>query len=250
MVLVASFAFSNSIRASGRPWDRFPCWLLLGECKHRGRVTDQADRRFDARLPACASRRPGRYQLASPPLHFGVVSVTGDCQNDIMISIGVNVKSQDIYMAAVTPPSLDGRAADAVHGASGRVTPSTNLKGAAQLLDLKVRVQADLREWGASHVSLLGTGKHANWVYSHAQNRILSISAIMYACAEENIEFSVVKPGDAGRAVLSPKLDNIDLELFGLDAKPTYWTTGLSDAFAAAAVKVGRLGQGSKGSEN
>lgn len=146
-------------------------------------------------------------------------------------------------MAAVTPPSVDGRSADAVQGACGRISPSTNLMGAAQLLDLKVRVQADLREWGASRVALLGTGKHANWVYSQAQNRILSISAVMYACAEEDIEFFVVKPGDAGRAVLSPRLDNIDPGLFGLHSKPTYWTTGLGDAFAAAAFKVGRLSQ-------
>lgn len=144
-------------------------------------------------------------------------------------------------MAAVGLPTIGGRAADAVEGASGKISPSQNLKGAAQLLDLKNRVQADLRDWGVSSVALLETGKHSQWVYSQAQSRVLSISAVMYACAEENVEFFVIRPGDAGRLVRSPKLDKISPELFGLGIKPTYWTTGLGEAFAAAAVKISRL---------
>lgn len=158
-----------------------------------------------------------------------------------MISVGISVKSIDIFMAAVGVPTMDGRVANAVDGASGKISPSQNLKGAEQLLDLKNRVQADLRDWGVSSVGLLETGKHSNWIYSQAQSRVLSISAVMYACAEENIGFFVVKPGDAGRQVLSPKLDAIRPELFGLGSKPTYWTTGLGEAFAAAAVRINRL---------
>lgn len=158
-----------------------------------------------------------------------------------MISMGVNVKSNDIFMAAVGMPTAEGRAADALEGASGKISPSQNLKGAAQLLDLKNRVQADLRDWDVASVGLLETGKHSQWVYSQAQSRILSISAVMYACAEENVEFFVVKPNNVGRLVLSPKLDKINPELFGLDSKPTYWTTGLGEAFAAALVKIDQL---------
>lgn len=155
--------------------------------------------------------------------------------------MGVSVKGNDIFMAAVGLPTEEGRVADAIAGASGKISPSENLKGAVQLLDLKNRVQADLRDWGTSSVCLIETMKHSQWVYSQAHSRILSVSAVMYACAEENVEFFVVRPGDAGRVILRSKLDKIEIDVFGLDSKPTFWTTGLGEAFAAAAVKIDRL---------
>ena len=160
--------------------------------------------------------------------------------------MGISIKSQDIFMAAAAVPTDEGRVADAVDGAFGKIAPSSNLTGASQLLDLKNQVQADLREWGATTVGLLDTGKHAQWVYSQAQRRILSISAVMYACAEENIEFHIIKPGDAGRAVGSPKLDKIQPEIFGLANKPTFWTTGLGEAYAAAIPSLVRGSTASK----
>lgn len=152
--------------------------------------------------------------------------------------MGISIRSGDLFLAGLTEPTVAGRPADAIDDAWTKLTASGNLTGPEQLFDLKNQIQADLREWNVSAVGLLDTGKHAQWVYSQAHKRILSISAVMYACVEENIKFSVVKPGEAGKAVLSPKLVQIDHSLFGLNEKPTYWTTGLGEAFAAGAFLV------------
>lgn len=152
--------------------------------------------------------------------------------------MGVSIRSGNLFLAGLTEATVAGRAADAIDDAWTKLTPSGNLMGPEQLFDLKNRIQADLREWNVSSVGLLDTGKHAQWVYSQAHKRILSISAVMYACVEENIKFSVVKPGEAGKAALSPKLVQIDHSLFGIDKQPTYWTTGLGEAFAVGAFLV------------
>ena len=155
-----------------------------------------------------------------------------------MIAVGISIRSGDLFLAGLTEPTVAGRPADAIEDAWTKLTPSGNLTGPEQLFDLKNQIQADLREWNASSVGLLDTGKHAQWVYSQAHKRILSISAVMYACVEENIKFSVVKPSEAGKAVLSPKLEQIDHSLFGLNKQPTYWATGLGEAFAVGAFLV------------
>lgn len=152
--------------------------------------------------------------------------------------MGISIKSGDLFLAGLTKPTVDGRPADAIDNAWNKLSPSGNLMGPEQLFDLKNQIQADLREWNVSSVGLLDTGKHAQWVYSQAHKRILSISAVMYACVEENIKFSVVKPGEAGKAVLSPKLVQIDHSLFGLNKQPTYWNSGLGEAFAVGAFLV------------
>lgn len=155
-----------------------------------------------------------------------------------MTSVGVNIKGADLYMAAIVAPMAVDMLGSVRPNAFGKVSPSQNLVGEHQLLDLKNRVQADLREWGASTVTLLDTTKYGNWVYAHALKRIFSISALMLACADESIVFRTIKPAEAGRVVLSPKLDKIDPRQFGLSGNPTYWTTGLGEAFAAAATSI------------
>lgn len=160
------------------------------------------------------------------------------CKYEEMIAVGISIRSGDLFLAGLTEPTVAGRPADAIDNAWTKVTPSGNLMGPEQLFDLKNQIQADLREWNVTSVGLLDTGKHAQWVYSQAHKRILSISAVMYACVEENIKFSVVKPGEAGKAALSPKLMPIDHSLFGLKKQPTYWTTGLGEAFAVGAYMI------------
>lgn len=155
-----------------------------------------------------------------------------------MISIGVSIKGADLYLAAITYPEVEGHYGKVLPGSFGKVSPSPNLTGEVQLLDTKKRVGADLREWGATAVTLLDTAKHSQWVYSHAQKRILSIGALMIACAEEAKFYNVVKPSAAGRAINSPKLDSIDPQKFGFDEKPTYWNAGLGEAFAVASVRL------------
>lgn len=152
--------------------------------------------------------------------------------------MGISIRSGELFLAALTESTIAGRPADAIDDAWTKITASGNLLGPEQLFDLKNQIQADLREWNVSSVGLLDTGKHAQWVYSQAHRRILSISAVMYACVEENIKFSVVKPGDAGKVALSPKLVQIDHSRFGLTKQPTYWNTGLGEAFAVGAFLV------------
>lgn len=155
-----------------------------------------------------------------------------------MISIGVSIKGSVLYLAAITDSEKEGHYRSALPGSFGKLTPSENLSGEVQLLDTKKRISADIREWGATTVTLLDTAKHAQWTYSNAQNRILSIGALMIACAEEAVLYNVVKPSTAGRALNSPKLDSIDPQNFGFEEKPTYWSAGLGEAFAVASVHL------------
>lgn len=155
-----------------------------------------------------------------------------------MISIGVSIKGADLYLAALTSPEMDDHFGYALPGSFGKLSPSPNLVGEKQLLDTKNRIRADIREWGASTVALLDTTKYSQWIYAHAQKRILSIGALMLACAEEAISFSVVKSSDAGRVVKSPKLVSLDPQKFGLVDQPTYWNAGLGEAFAVASVNL------------
>ena len=154
----------------------------------------------------------------------------------VMISIGVSIKGSDLYLAAITYSKEEGHYRSALPGSFGKLSPSTNLAGEVQLLDTKKRIGADIREWDATAVTLLDTAKYSQWTYSHAQNRILSIGALMIACAEEAVIYNVVKPSAVGRAVSSPKLDSIDPQIFGFTEKPTYWSAGLGEAFAVASV--------------
>lgn len=155
-----------------------------------------------------------------------------------MISIGVSIKGSDLYLAAITRTEEDGRYASALPGSFGKLSPSVNLEDEFRLLDIKKRIGADIREWGAVMVTLLDTAKYSQWVYSQAQNRILSIGALMIACAEADVSYSVVKPLVVSRSIQCPKLDTIDPQMFGFTEKPTYWNAGLGEAFAVASVRL------------
>lgn len=151
---------------------------------------------------------------------------------------GISVRAGDIYMAAVSAPSCDRRIADVVAEATDRLSFSENLEGAVQLLELKERVRQNLREWDVATVGVLGTNQHTNWKYSSAATRVLAISTVMFASAEEDINFSLQKPGPVAKLAVSPKLDSIDESLFGLETRPTYWNAGLGQAYTVAAFML------------
>lgn len=149
---------------------------------------------------------------------------------------GMSIRAGELHMAVVTEPTQAGLIAVATAGATSKLTFSDNLSGASRLIDLKERIRQDLREWNVSSLHVLETSKHANWKYSSAVVRVLAISAAMYAAAEEDLTFSLVKPNSVAKLALSPKLDSIDPGLFGLTARPTHWNAGLGQAYATAAA--------------
>lgn len=126
--------------------------------------------------------------------------------------------------------------AEAIEDATSKLSFPQNLSEAAQLVDLKDRIRQDLREWGIESILVLGTTKYANWKYADAHTRVLAISAVMYAAAEEQVTYSLAKPSAVGPLVHSPRLDSIDIALFGLGTRPTHWNAGMSQAYATAAL--------------
>lgn len=105
----------------------------------------------------------------------------------------------------------------------------------ADLVDLKDRIRMDLRDWQVEGVAVVQTAKNANWVYSHAFTRAAVVSAVMIASVEGRIQFTLVKAPKIGAALQHPKLETLPPGRFGLQAGEKYWTTGLREAYAAAA---------------
>jgi hypothetical protein len=149
---------------------------------------------------------------------------------------GMSIRAGELHLAVVSEPAAATAIAQATIGGTSKLTFSDNLSGAAQLVDLKERIRQDLREWKVSSLHVLETSKHANWKYSSAVVRVLAISAAMYAAAEEDLAFSMMKPTAVAKLALSPKLDSIEPGLFGLGTRPTHWNAGLGQAYATAAA--------------
>lgn len=152
-----------------------------------------------------------------------------------MRTAGVCIRAGQLYIAGVSAPLTEARVADAIEDATSKLSFPQNLSEAAQLVDLKDRVRQDLREWGIGSIHVLGTTKYVNWKYADAHTRVLAISAVMYAAAEEQVGYSLAKPSAVGPLVQSPRLDNIDKALFGLEVRPSHWNAGLAQAYATAA---------------
>jgi hypothetical protein len=124
--------------------------------------------------------------------------------------------------------------------------PSESLPDEKRILDIRDRVRQDLRSICPDAVALVSTRQYAGLRYKVALSRITAHSAVMIACAEEDVPFKEEKTEDIGRltGVPAKRLSSIPYSLFGYSAQPTYWTAGLSDAFGAAASKLRTLSSG------
>lgn len=118
-----------------------------------------------------------------------------------------------------------------------RLEPNVGLPEAAQLVDLKDRIAAELRAAKVTHVVLVQTRKTNSWAYSDAFIRVFVAAALMFAAHELQVEFWTEKTSVIGKSLgLKPtELNAIEYQLFGFEQKPMYWTTGLAQAYAGAA---------------
>lgn len=151
--------------------------------------------------------------------------------------VGVHIQSGFIHLASVSLQDGDSGYPQRIAGASDRLKFSDNHEGADQLVDLKDRVRQDLRDWNIDGVAVLKTAKFGQWTYAHATTRILAISAVMYASFEERTSYELLKPNAVKKHLSIGDLADLDSEVLGFDSPPPYWTTGLADAYATAALR-------------
>ena len=152
---------------------------------------------------------------------------------------GAHVKGRQLNLAFLESPEREGILASPVCRGV-RLEPNTGLPEASQLVDLKDRIAAELRAAKVTRVVLVQTRKTNSWSYSDAYNRVFAVAALMFAAHELQLDFSTEKTSVIGKHLdlKATELDTIECERFGFDQNPTYWTTGLAHAYAAAAYAM------------
>lgn len=149
---------------------------------------------------------------------------------------GVHAKGGRIYLAVLEIQSGETGWGKPVAGSVGRFEMNTNLGEAAQLSDLTDRVRQHLSGHKVERVALVETRSFANWKYADAYARVIVISAVMASCNALGLSFVTVKTNAIAKSVgvSADKLQTVPAKDFGYEKNPTYWTTGLADAFAVA----------------
>lgn len=157
-----------------------------------------------------------------------------------MRAVGINIKSGVLYLAYAQEQLGADLRYTAVDGAPRRLRPNSGLGQAALLADVTDRLEQDLRSYRPDRVGLVATRLHANWKYSSAYDRVVLISAAMAACTRLGIEYKELKTEAIGRVTRTPaaRLGAIPYSIFGFSDCPAYWTTGLAEAFGAAALLI------------
>lgn len=166
----------------------------------------------------------------------------GDWDNEPMRAAGVHVKSGFVHLAVVEPArELLGAAVD---GVRCRIGPGVGLEGAEALHDLKNRIRQELQAGDVATIALVETRQPAGWNYRKAYGRITAICAVMAAATEVRATYATVKTSEIGRhvGVAADHLEQVPFGRFGFESRPTYWTTGLAEAYAAAATALNRAG--------
>jgi len=160
-----------------------------------------------------------------------------------MTIAGVNVRAGQLFMVAANIAD-DGRLANPVLGASSRLAMNSGLTDALALVDLKDRVKQDLRTWGVNAVGLVGTRAYSGLKYKDAYSRIVPICAVMVASAELSVDYEELKTAEIAKVVGVPaaNLKSVTLSRFGFEERPTYWTSGLAEAYGAAAALLAKRG--------
>ena len=156
---------------------------------------------------------------------------------------GINVKSGLVHLAVVEPAAeLLGRP---VSGVRSRIGPGAGLEGAERLDDLKNRIRQELQTGRVEAIGLVETRAHAGWNYRQAYERITAICAVMAAATEVRAAYATIKTTEIGRVVgvAADHLERVAFQRFGFESPPTYWTTGLAEAYAAAATALARAAQ-------
>ena len=111
---------------------------------------------------------------------------------------GAHVKGRQLNLAFLGPPEHEGILASPV-SQGVRLEPNTGLREAAQLVDLKDRIAAELRAAKVTRVVLVQTRKTNSWSYSDAYNRVFAVAALMFAAHELQLDFSTEKTSAIGK---------------------------------------------------
>lgn len=196
--------------------------------KHAGSALE---RKIPPPLALSRSEPPGVWSVQDAPLHDSTTS----CNHEAMRYAGVFVKASEIHLAVVDRDTGSEGYGSAVPDAYSRENYPGSPSDPSKLLEFIQRIRQDLRDWSIRGVVVIDTTKYSNWVYMHAQQRVLCIAAVMVATAEESIPFEICKPGIVGTHISSPKLEKLEPNVFELQGNPKYWTTGAREAYAAAA---------------
>ena len=165
--------------------------------------------------------------------------VVGVPHNGRVRVAGVNIKSGHTFVAISETVAANVLGA-AKPSLSARLTVNAGLEDAAALADLRDRVMQSLRASKAEAVGLVATRAYAGWKYKDAYSRISAVCSVMLACTELSLPFREIKTSVIGKAVGVPatNLKSVDHTSLGLAAAPTYWTTGMAEAYAAAATLI------------
>lgn len=157
-----------------------------------------------------------------------------------MRALGVSIANGVMHLACLEAcDSEDGRLG-APAGPARRIVPSDGLDAAHRVTDLRDRFTQDVRSFGADAVGLVATRLYSGLTYRAAIKRVTAMSASMIAATELDIPYAEVKTESIAKLVGVPakNLESTPPELFGFDSKPMYWTSGLADAYGAAAVQL------------
>ncbi|RFZ47401.1 hypothetical protein MSS4_03399 [Mycobacterium marinum] len=154
-----------------------------------------------------------------------------------MRAAGANVKSGHLFLAVVDDG--DGQV-QRVLIPKHRLTPNDAMPEALRLVDMKNRIKQELEPAHLDTIGLVETRQFNSWQYRQVFPRVAIICALMYAAVELGISFEILTTEKIGKAVQRgpSKLQTFEAAEVGFEAPPTYWTSGLAEAFAAAATLV------------
>lgn len=181
--------------------------------------------------------------IAVPNTKHGVVSpsehgAVDGMDNRPMRAAGFNVEAGTLLLAVVE--RRDEGPATPVPVTSLKLTPA-DLPEAQSLRDLAKRVKQELEAARVDAVGLVQTRAFRNLQYNQVYARVTAICAVMFAAAELNVAYETLTTETIGTAIscLPKSLDTFDFAVLGFAQRPTFWTTGLAEAYAAAYTLVG-----------
>lgn len=156
-----------------------------------------------------------------------------------MRAAGINVEAGTLLLAIVE--RSDGGPVRPVTITCPRLARNINLPEAEGLRDLAQRVKQELEAAKIDAVGLVQTRAFRNCQYNLVYSRVTAICAVMFAAAELDVHYETLATETIGAAVGRPAkaVGTLDCATLGLGQRPKYWTTGLAEAYAAAATLVG-----------
>lgn len=171
----------------------------------------------------------------------GVSDADGTAPLSTIVSVralGVSVANGVMHLACLTTPQAYSDLLGSPVSPARRIVPSDGLDAAHRVTDLRDRFAQDVRSFDANGIGLVSTRLFAGLTYRAALKRITAMSASMIAATELGLQYTEVKTEEIAKlvGVLPKSLKTTPYQLFGFAVAPMYWTSGLAEAYGAAAV--------------